>query len=127
MRDTVVLVDFWATWCIPCRKELPHLVALEHRLRSRQFRLITVSADDSADAHAAAQFLDSLGVSHPWYIKQAGKDAEFINAIDSTWSGALPALFVYDKRGRRAGKFIGETPDSTITNAIIHLLDAPSP
>jgi thiol-disulfide isomerase/thioredoxin len=43
---SVVLVDFWATWCAPCRKEMPLLAKLDGRLRQKRFHLITVSADE---------------------------------------------------------------------------------
>lgn len=45
----------------------------------------------------------------PRYIRQTADDDHFINSIDSKWSGALPALFLFDRNGRRVKSFIGET------------------
>jgi thiol-disulfide isomerase/thioredoxin len=121
-RGKVVLIDFWATWCVPCREELPVLASLEKKLRSRGFVLITVSADEPEQEKAAAELLRKTGVRPPAYIKRAKNDEAFINFIDRQWSGALPALFLYDREGRRAASFIGETGRGDIQAAVSRLL-----
>jgi thiol-disulfide isomerase/thioredoxin len=124
LRDTVVLVDFWATWCAPCKAEMPQLIALARRHASQGVRLLTVSVDDSAEYDAAIRFLDSRGAPARRYVKQPGQEGTFIDAIDPQWSGALPALFLYDRAGRRVARFVGETPHATIEAAIDSLLAA---
>ena len=121
-RGKVVLFDFWATWCEPCRDEMPVLAAIEKDLRGRGFVLVTVSADEPEQEAAAAEFLRSHGVRPPAYIKRARSDEDFINFIDRKWSGALPALFLYDREGKRAASFIGETDKAEIEAAIRKLL-----
>ena len=107
-KGKVVAVNVWATWCVPCRKEMPALVALEKRHAAQGFRLILVSANESEEEKAAQQFLDSVGVSSQPYIKQAADDQRFIDSVDPKWSGALPATFVYDRSGKRVKSFFGE-------------------
>jgi len=121
-KGKVVIYDFWATWCEPCRAELPQLTRLEAKLRSQGFELITISADEPEQSAAAEKVLKQFAVREPMYRKQAKDDDQFINSIDVKWSGALPALFLYDKAGRKVRSFIGETDMGTVEAAIRKLL-----
>jgi thiol-disulfide isomerase/thioredoxin len=121
-KGKVVLYDFWATWCAPCRAELPQLVKLEAKLRSQGVEMVTISADEPEQKAAAEKFIQKFGVQGPAYLRQADSDDHFINAIDPKWSGALPALFLYDKAGHKVRSFIGETEMATLEAAIHKLL-----
>jgi thiol-disulfide isomerase/thioredoxin len=121
-KGKVVLVDFWATWCDPCRAELPQLLKLERKWHDRGLVLVTVSADSAHQEQAVLQFLERSGVRFPAFIKQVKDDEAFINAVDKKWSGALPALFLYDRSGRRVTSFVGEVEISDIEHAIEKLL-----
>ena len=121
-RGKVVLVNFWATWCAPCREEMPALVALEKKLQPKGLVLVTVSADEPEQSPAAAAFLAKHGVHPPAYLKKAPDDQAFINAVSREWTGALPATFLYDKNGRLARTFIGETKTQTLEDEILKLV-----
>lgn len=121
-KGKVVLVDFWATWCKPCRAEMPAVVKLSARLQSKGLQVITVSADEPEKESDAAAFLAQNGSRGPAYIRRANDDDKFINSIDPKWSGALPAMFLYDRNGRKVQSFIGETPAKDIEAAITKLL-----
>jgi thiol-disulfide isomerase/thioredoxin len=113
-KGKVVMFDFWATWCDPCRAELPELVKIEQKLRARGLVLVTVSADEPGQEAAALKFLETNGVRMPAYIKHVNNDEAFINSIDRQWSGALPAVLIYDRQGRRSASFFGEAAVSDI-------------
>jgi len=121
-KGKVVLYDFWATWCDGCRAELPALVRLDAKLRGQGFELVTVSADEPEQAADAEKFLKQTGVPGPFYRKQADDDQHFIDSIDKKWSGALPAMFLYDKSGRQVRSFIGETDIGVLEAAVRQVL-----
>lgn len=121
-QGKVLLVDFWASWCQPCRAEMPRLVKLEASLRARGFQLVTISADEPEQEATARKFLGETGVPGPWYLKKPKNDSAFIDAVDQRWSGALPAMYLYDRTGRKRQIFIGETATPMIEAAIRKLL-----
>jgi thiol-disulfide isomerase/thioredoxin len=94
-----VLLNVWATWCGPCREEFPELVRLGREYRPRGLRLVFVSADFADQAGQARAFLKEQGVNFDTFLK-TGDDMKFIDRLDPRWTGALPATFVYDGRGR---------------------------
>jgi len=118
----VVLVNFWATWCAPCREEMPLLVAMEKQLRAKGLRLVTVSADELEDKAQALEFLTEKGVVGPVYLKNVDDDDAFIESIAPDWSGALPALFLYGRNGKLARSWVGETKMAELEAAIRELL-----
>lgn len=121
-KGKVVLVNFWATWCEPCREEMPALAKLQASLAAKGLVLLTVSADEPEDEKATIAFLTKSGIQAPAYLKQAKNDDKFINAIDPKWSGALPALVLYDKTGKKTKVWIGETDLKTVRATIEKLL-----
>ncbi len=121
-KGKVVLIDFWATWCKPCRAEMPELVKLEQRLRARGFDLVTISADEDGQQAGALKVLEQDGVTGQRYWKKAADDDKFCDAIDPKWGCALPAVFLYDRTGKKVKSFIGETPLKDMEAAIAKIL-----
>lgn len=121
-KGKVLLVNFWATYCVPCRAEMPQLVKLQQSLKVRGFQLITISADEVEQEPQAAQFLQKNAVPAPFYRKQAKSDEKFINSIDPKWSGELPASFLYDKSGRKVKSYFGEVDLKQVEREITKLL-----
>ncbi|MBL8211023.1 MAG: TlpA family protein disulfide reductase [Bryobacterales bacterium] len=120
-KGKVVLVNFWATYCIPCRKEMPALVQLAEKYRAKGFVFVTVSADEPEDAAKAGNFLDAVKVPGPHYLRKGDEEA-FINALDPKWSGALPASFLYDRAGKKVKAYYGEVGLKELEAALVKLL-----
>ncbi|MCG3146991.1 MAG: Thiol-disulfide oxidoreductase ResA [Verrucomicrobiae bacterium] len=95
----VVLVNFWASWCGPCREEFPDLVRLQNNYAERGLRVVYVSWDDTAEE--AAKFLAREGVKSPSFLKASQQsDQDFMNAFEPKLSGALPTTLIYDGTGK---------------------------
>ena len=121
-KGKVTLVSFWATWCVPCRAEVPQLVQLEKRLQDKGLKVVLISADDVDSEMDARKFLATRNVPMPSYQKVVKNDDKFIEGLDPKWSGALPALFLYDKAGKKVKSFVGETEMAAIEAAVKRLL-----
>lgn len=117
-KGKIVLVDFWATWCVPCRAEMPQLVKLSEKLRARGLDFITVSADEPQNEPAAYRLLMQNAVAAPFYVKHASDDDKFYDLVDTKWGGVMPGIFIYDRSGKRARSFYGETPVTDVEAAI---------
>lgn len=121
-KGKVVLVNFWATWCVPCRKEMPALAKMAAALGDKTFQLVTISADEPEDEKTAVEFLVKAAIQSPAYLKSAKSDDKFIAMIDPKWSGALPALVLYDKTGKKVKSWIGESDLKVVEAEIRKLL-----
>lgn len=124
-KAKAVVVNVWATWCIPCREEMPDLLKLRREYKDRGVALLLVSGDFSSERAAAAQFLTEQGVDFPTYIK-TGDDMAFINAFDPHWSGALPGTFIYDADGRLRHALLGKTTYAQVEAKVLDVLNGPS-
>jgi len=127
-RGKVIVANFWASWCVPCRKEMPQLVQLSQKLSARGFDLLMISADDPEQEGAALKVLKENRVEGPAYVlKTANKDA-FYPTVDTKWvNGELPALFLYDRSGRRVRAFLGETSMQSWNRPLSSCSSAPVP
>ena len=120
----VVVVNVWATWCIPCREEFPDLMRLRRDYRAKGVDVLFVSGDFSSERDAAAAFLSEQGVDFPTYIK-TGDDMAFINAFDPKWSGALPATFIYDGQGKLRHALLGKSSYAQFEAQVLDVLQTP--
>jgi thiol-disulfide isomerase/thioredoxin len=123
-RGSVVLVNVWATWCVPCREEFPDLLRLRRELGGKGLRLLLVSADLASQRPQAEAFLRQAGVDFPTFVK-AQTDQEFIDGLERSWSGALPVSVLFDRHGTRVGFWEGGSTYAEIVARVRPLLDGP--
>jgi thiol-disulfide isomerase/thioredoxin len=121
-KGRVVLVNFWATWCKPCRAEMPDLVKLADKLRGKGLDVVTISTDEPEREEEARKFLAETKVAGPLYLRKAADDDKFNALVDTAWpDGVLPALFLYDRNGKKVESFLGEKPVPVLEAAIAKL------
>ena len=99
-RGKVVFLNLWATWCPPCRMEMPSMQALYHRLKDRDFVMLAV-AEDEGGAEAVGPFVRDLGLTFPVLIDP---DATVSPRFGAT---GYPETFIIDREGRVINHTIG--------------------
>ncbi len=100
-RGKVVLLNIWATWCEPCRKEMPALDRLQAKLGSDRFQVLALSVDQEG-ASIARKFYDEVGIKAlPLYVDPTAKAAFVLDAA------GLPATLLVDRTGREIGRHLG--------------------
>jgi len=97
-RGKVVLVDFWATWCDPCRALFPHTVALYQRYADRGLAVMTVSLDNPTDEAGVLRFLRDQRASTDNFLSRYGTGTRSFEAF--AVNQAIPYLKLYDRQGR---------------------------
>ena len=114
-RATVV--NLWATWCEPCREEMPALAQLAKELKKQDVQFIFVSADEPTVGQDVALFLKTAGVEGPTY--RLGETADvFAKNFAPQWSATLPATFILDSTGRISSFIVGKTDSKAIQDRV---------
>ncbi len=116
LRGKVVLVDFWATWCQPCKKEMPGYQKLLDRYGSRGFAVVGFKATMMMDTEDPLRFAEEAGVHYPLAIASPGITDQFGGLQ------GLPTTFIYARDGILRQKIIGFEYTSVVETAIKPLL-----
>jgi thiol-disulfide isomerase/thioredoxin len=118
-RQRPLLINFWATWCVPCREEFPDLVKIDSEYRPQSLDFVTISLDDFSDITTGVpQFLGSMKATMPAYLLNENDPEPAINAVDPRWQGDLPATFLYNESGELVFKHLGRVDAAELRAAI---------
>ena len=120
----VVLVNFWASWCSPCLKEIPALVELAERYRDRGFELVPMSLDDPGDIEPIV--VPFLNKWFPDLVSYARVDMDMdtvVSVVDPAWAEILPSSYIIDRDGAVVEQIQGGKPIDIFEAAILPLLD----
>lgn len=114
-----LLLNFWATWCDPCREEFPDLVKLDADYKNLPLNFIAVSLDDITDVQSEVpKFLSLMKATMPVVLLNVKDPEPAIKIVDPTWDGQLPATFLYDKDGKIVFKHFGKIKPDELRAAI---------
>ena len=105
-KDTVYIINFWATWCVPCVQELPEFNKLENMYAGKPVKVLLVSLDFKEDhTYKLQSFLDRKHIT-PEVVWLSDTDPNvFEPKIDNSWQGSIPATVIV-QRGKQFKKFI---------------------
>ena len=118
-----LLVNYWATWCDPCREEFPDLVKIDKQYRPKDLDFIAISLDDLSDLKTAVpKFLREMRAEMPNYLLNVSDPEPAIKLVDPAWDGALPATFLYNQQGEVVYKHFGRVKTEELRAAIEKLM-----
>src|SRR3989338_7970354 len=98
-KGKVIILDFWATWCPPCREEIPDFIALQKEYGTKGLQVIGISVDKDKDA--LVKFYKDNGMNYPVVLTDG--------AVEAKYGGirGIPTTFIIDRTGKIAKKYVG--------------------
>lgn len=116
-KGKVVLLDFWATWCGPCKMEIPGFIKLQQKYRDKGLTIIGISLDQPG-WQVVKPFMDEYGINYPIVLG----DRNVVMAYGGITG--IPTTFVINQQGEVVDKVVGYRPDSYFENVIKQLINS---
>lgn len=123
-KGKVLILDFYATWCAPCRDSIPHLIGLQKKYEDEGVRVIGLNVGGPGDEQKVPSFAKEFGIQYPL----ARPDDDLVSLL-FTGENAIPQTFVFDRQGQLVQRFVGFGPDTGIylDSAVATALKSPAP
>lgn len=108
--DTIYVVNFWATWCAPCVKELPDFTRISEAYRHKNVRVWLISMDFQSSIETKLKpFLRNKNIRQPvWLLNNTDYDS-WITLIDGNWQGDIPFTLIFNNQRNKRATISGET------------------
>ncbi len=114
--DTTYVINFWATWCGPCIKELPYFEQIHQELKDDPVKVVLVSLDFKNQIESRLiPFIEENKLQSALIYLDAPNPNDWIDQVDPNWSGALPGTLIYRRDSRRFFERTFESYDDLIT------------
>ena len=113
-KGKVVILDLWATWCHPCRKEIPGFINLYNKYKDKGLEIIGIAFDENG-SEMVPPFVQKIGINYPIYLD----GGDIAHAYDL---GAYPTTIIYGKDGKEAKEHIGYVAEKEFDDEIGKLL-----
>src|SRR5271169_503673 len=122
-----LVVNFWATWCEPCRDEYPLIVELASEFKAQGVSVIGINMDDDSDMNLVRRFIARTQPNFPNYRQKPGIDLDaFYRGVNPEWKGTMPQTIFYTRDGHIGGFFLGTRPRPVFEQAFRDLLTKPA-
>lgn len=99
-NDTLYVVNFWATWCDPCCKEMPFFLTAYDKFASKKVKMVYVSMNSAKEIATVEKFVEAKDMKPETVLLGSNNANIWINKVDTSWSGAIPATVLY-KHGKK--------------------------
>lgn len=108
-KGKVLILDFYATWCVPCRDSVPHLIGLQKKFESQGLQVVGLNVGGPGDEELVPAFAKEFGIQYPL----GTPDDDLVSLLMSD-SDAIPQTFVFDRQGQLVQRFVGFGSDTGI-------------
>jgi thiol-disulfide isomerase/thioredoxin len=116
-RSKIVVLNFWAAWCEPCKRELPLLAELQRQFKARGVQFVGACMDEERDREKAEEFLRKSGVRFPSWFELSEKEMRTLGLGVS-----IPATAIFDREGKRVFRLIGDVKKKQLVERLEWLL-----
>jgi thiol-disulfide isomerase/thioredoxin len=116
-RGKILVVNFWATWCPPCREEIPHFIEIQRQPNRKNVQFVGIALDNPSDV---AGFAREFAINYPILIGGIN-ESEMMRALGNA-SGGLPYTLIYDRDGKLREKIIGGLDKSRLDRLLAPLI-----
>lgn len=122
-RGKIVILNLWATWCVPCLREIPDLLALESQMKLEGVKLIGVAVDDpSPGAVQVDRFRQKYFPKFVTYARQGADMDELASVVDPAWNEVVPTTYILDRQGKVVVRIQGKKSREEFRAAIAKAL-----
>jgi len=123
-KGKVLVLDFYATWCEPCRRSVPHLIEVQNKYADQGLQVIGLNVGGADDEQKVPAFAKEFGIQYTLALPDEELVTFLMNGVD-----AIPQTFVFDRQGQLAERLIGygENGDERIDSAVEAALKTPAP
>ena len=120
-EGSVLIIDFWATWCPPCRMEIPHFNELYAEYKDKGLEVLGVSLDRGGKS-VVTDFMKSTEINYTVLMGNNSVSADYQKFVHPDEQNAIPYTFIIDKEGQIAEIFVGYRPKADFESVIVKLL-----
>jgi len=117
LRGSIAVISFWATWCVPCREELPRFSKLKEEYAGKGIRFLAISVDEPKDRAKIEPFLHQQNITLDVWV---GGSSDSLDRVGL--GNVVPGTLVIDKDGEIVGRIMGEAQDADIRSRLDWLL-----
>ena len=116
-HEKVLIVNHWATWCEPCREEIPMFMEVQARYAEQGVELIGIAHDEEDEVR---RYVDSMGMNYPQLLAGRGQGQKWLVELGN--NGSLPFTLVFDREGNLRAKKLGRMSEQELRTAVESIL-----
>jgi len=124
MRGKVIMLNVWASWCVPCLKEIPDLLMIEAELGDKGFVLLGLSIDEPGDAARVESLRQKYFAGFHTLVRNSTDMDALVSVVDPAWNEVVPTTYLLGRDGRTLSRIQGKKTVEEFREAVLAALAA---